>query len=59
QVANGVLLPAVAVFLLLAANDRRWMGEWVNTPVRNLLGVLVVLVALGLGLRAVWNALAA
>ncbi|HUH11594.1 MAG TPA: Nramp family divalent metal transporter [Longimicrobiales bacterium] len=59
QVANGVLLPAVAVFLLLAANDRRWMGQWVNTPIRNLMGVLVVLVALGLGLRAVWNALAA
>lgn len=57
QVANGVLLPAVAVFLLLAANDRRAMGRWVNGPVRNALGILVVLVALGLGLRAVLGAL--
>jgi Mn2+/Fe2+ NRAMP family transporter len=30
QVTNGLLLPAVAVFLLLAANDRRRMGRWKN-----------------------------
>ncbi len=57
QVANGVLLPAIAVFLLLAANDRRRLGEWRNGPVLNVLGVLVVLVSLGLGARAVLGAL--
>lgn len=57
QVANGVLLPAIAVFLLLAVNDRRWMGERVNGPLMNLAGGVVVLVALALGLRALWSAL--
>jgi Mn2+/Fe2+ NRAMP family transporter len=57
QVANGVLLPAIAVFLLLAVNDRRWMGERVNGPVMNVAGTVVVVVALTLGLRALWSAL--
>ncbi len=57
QVANGLLLPAVAVFLLVAANDREAMGRWTNGWVLNIIGSLVVLVALGLGLRAVWLAL--
>lgn len=53
QVANGVLLPAIAIFLVLAANDRRWMGRWANGPWLNLAAGLVVLVAFVLGLRAV------
>jgi Mn2+/Fe2+ NRAMP family transporter len=57
QVMNGVLLPAVAVFLLLAVNDRRWMGARVNGSVSNALGGLVVLVGVGLGLRAVLGVL--
>ncbi len=57
QVANGVLLPAVAAFLLVAANDRDAMGRWRNGLALNLLGGLVVLVTLVLGLRAVWTAL--
>lgn len=57
QVANGILLPAVAAFLLLAANDRRWMGDRVNGPAANLAGAIVVLIALGLGIRALWSAL--
>jgi Mn2+/Fe2+ NRAMP family transporter len=57
QVANGVLLPAIAVFLLLAVNDRRWMGERVNGVLMNVAGAVVVVVALLLGLRALWSAL--
>jgi manganese transport protein len=57
QVANGVLLPAVAVFLLVAANDRARMGAQANGPVLNALGVLVVLVTVVLGGLAVGRAL--
>ncbi len=57
QVANGILLPAIAAFLLLAANDRRWMGDRVNGPIANVAGVVVVIVALGLGIRALLAAL--
>jgi len=52
QAANGILLPIVAIFLLVAVNDRRRMGDRVNGVVPNLLGGLAVLVAAGLGLRA-------
>jgi Mn2+/Fe2+ NRAMP family transporter len=57
QVANGVLLPAIALFLLLAVNDAGRMGRWRNTLAMNIAGGLVVLVALGLGGWAVYRAL--
>jgi len=57
QVANGVLLPAIAVFLLLAVNDRARMGEHANGPVANVLGGIVVLTTMVLGALAVWRAL--
>lgn len=57
QAANGILLPAIAIFLLIAANDRTLMREHVNGPRANILGGLVVLVALGLGGRALLGVL--
>jgi manganese transport protein len=57
QVANGVLLPAVAIFLLVAVNDRRRMGEHANNLWQNVLGGVVVMLAAGLGAWAVWRAL--
>lgn len=57
QAANGILLPFIAFFLLLAVNDGRWMGRWRNGGVANAVGTLVVLVAAGLGLRGILQAL--
>jgi len=57
QVANGLLLPAVAVFLLLAANDSTRMGRWKNGSMANLVAVAVVLVTVVLGVRAIAGAL--
>jgi len=51
QAANGLLLPAVAVFLLAVVNEER-MGRWRNGVVLNLAGAGVTLLALGLGLRS-------
>jgi len=53
QVANGLLLPAVAVFLLLAVNDRARMGRWANARWMNVIGSGVVLVVLGLAFTTV------
>ena len=50
QVANGLLLPFVAAFLLLVMNRRDLLGEHVNGPLSNLLGVIVVITAVALGL---------
>lgn len=57
QAANGILLPAVAIFLLLAANDSRLMGQNANGLGSNLIGGTVVLVALLLGARLLLGAL--
>jgi manganese transport protein len=59
QIANGILLPAIAIFLLIAANDKRRMGEHVNGTGRNLLGGTVVLVTLVLGVTAITRAVQA
>lgn len=37
QTLNGILLPAVLVFMLLLINDRKIMGAWVNSPAYNLI----------------------
>jgi len=56
QVANGILLPVVAIFLLVAMNRRSLLGDRVNGPIANLLGGGVILITLGLGLRLVLRA---
>ena len=57
QAANGILLPLIAIFLLLVMNNRRIMGDRSNKSVSNILGLLVVIVALGLGLRTILHIL--
>lgn len=57
QVANGLLLPVVAAFLLITMNRKSVLGEHTNGPVRNGLGLLVVAVAAFLGLRLILRAL--
>jgi Mn2+/Fe2+ NRAMP family transporter len=56
QVANGVLLPAVAIFLLLAVNDRSRMKDRANGLVANVVGGIIVLVTIFLGTWAVYRA---
>jgi manganese transport protein len=57
QALNGLLLPLVSVFLLIAVNDRKLMGrEGVNGRVANLLLGAVVLVTILLGLSGVARA---
>jgi len=56
QVANGILLPVVAIFLLIAMNRRSLLGGHVNSPVQNFLGGCVLLVTICLGARLVLRA---
>lgn len=49
QVANGLILPVVAVFLLVVVNRASLLGEHANGAIANLLGGLVVAVAGTLG----------
>jgi len=56
QAANGVLLPIVVLFLLVAMNRTELLGEYKNGLLGNVLGVLVLLVATGLGIRLILTA---
>ena len=57
QFANGLLLPILAGFLLYAMNRRELLGRYVNGWLANGAGLIVALVAAGLGLRLVLRAL--
>jgi Mn2+/Fe2+ NRAMP family transporter len=50
QAANGVLLPIIAVFLLIVMNNKKLLADKVNRLWQNVLGWVVVLIAIGLGL---------
>ena len=52
QVANGLLLPIIAGFLLYVANDRRLLGGRANGAASNLAGAAVVVLAMVIGLRS-------
>lgn len=56
QIANGLLLPLLAVFLLVAMNRSDLLGAYKNTWVHNLLGALVIAVTLFLGTRSLYLA---
>jgi len=57
QVANGLLLPILAVYLLWIVNDRDLMGNHANSKLINIIGVVVIIVTLLLGLKSIFTAL--
>jgi manganese transport protein len=56
QVANGILLPVIAGFLLWVMNDKKLMGKYINSVTQNIAGFLIVLLTLGLGLKSILTA---
>ncbi len=56
QVANGLLLPIVAIFLLWIMNDAAIMGKHKNTSLSNILGGIVILITIGLGVKGILSA---
>ncbi len=57
QVANGVLLPVMAILLLWVVNKKNVMGKYVNTPVQNVLGILIVGFTVFLGVKSILKVL--
>lgn len=56
QVANGLLLPILVIYLLWIVNDKALMGKYVNSKLINLFGVVVIIVTLILGLNSIFTA---
>jgi len=60
QVANGLLLPVIAGFLLWIMNRKNILGNYSNSTAQNILGTIIMLVTVGLGvvsLIKVYNSL--
>lgn len=57
QVANGLLLPFVLILMLLIINDRRVMGEYVNTRLFNFISIATVVIVMGLSIGLVVSSL--
>jgi Mn2+/Fe2+ NRAMP family transporter len=53
QVANGVVLPFVLVFMLLLTNDREVMGEHINSRGFNIVAWTTVVVTIVMTLAMV------
>ncbi len=56
QIANGILLPLLAVFLLYVMNQSNLLGRYKNTWLHNSLGMLVIAVTLFLGGKSLYFA---
>lgn len=56
QVANGLLLPVVAVFLIWVTNNETILGRHKNSWTANFLSIAVVLVTVGLGAAGILKA---
>ena len=55
QIANGVLLPAIAVFLLWVVNRAAVMGKYKNTFLQNVFGFAIIVLAIILGARSIFK----
>lgn len=55
QVANGLLLPIIACFLLWVMNKSSILGNYTNSNVQNIVGLVIVLIAIFLGTKGILN----
>lgn len=56
QVANGLLLPIVASYLLWVMNDEALMGKHINSRWVNIIGLVVILLTMVLGAKSIFSA---
>lgn len=57
QIINGLLLPIVAIFLLWIVNNKKVLGKYTNKLVTNILSVIIILLTIFLGFKAIQNAI--
>ncbi|MBT8290659.1 MAG: Nramp family divalent metal transporter [Muriicola sp.] len=55
QVANGLLLPVICVFLLWIVNKTSLMGSYKNRIWQNILGLIFLLLIISLGVKSIWS----
>ncbi|UOB17714.1 Nramp family divalent metal transporter [Abyssalbus ytuae] len=53
QMANGILLPVMAVLLFWVSNNKRILGKFKNTFLQNIITIIIILITLFLGLKSI------
>ncbi|MGI9550040.1 MAG: Nramp family divalent metal transporter [Aurantibacter sp.] len=57
QIANGLLLPVIAVFLFWVVNRTSVMGKFKNSTLQNILGFVILILAIFLGIKGILTVL--
>lgn len=57
QIANGILLPVIAIFLFWVVNKTSVLGKHRNSMLQNILGILVIALSVFLGIKAILSVL--
>ncbi|MBD0836015.1 Nramp family divalent metal transporter [Aestuariibaculum suncheonense] len=53
QVANGILLPVIAAFLIWVMNRTSVLGEYKNSLIQNVVAILILAITVFLGLKSI------
>ncbi|NQX85542.1 MAG: divalent metal cation transporter, partial [Flavobacteriaceae bacterium] len=53
QVANGILLPIIAGFLVWIVNRRSILGHYKNNKQQNIIGIIILAITIFLGLKSI------
>lgn len=57
QIANGILLPIIAIFLFWVVNRTAVMGNYKNSLLQNVIGLLIIILAIFLGAKGILTVL--
>lgn len=55
QIANGLVLPVIAIFLFWIVNQKSVLGEYRNTLFQNIIGFVVIALAIFLGAKSIFS----
>ncbi len=55
QVANGILLPIIAGFLIWIMNKESILGKFKNSTTQNSLGIIILVITIFLGLKSIFK----
>ena len=53
QVANGILLPVIAAFLIWIVNKDSILGKYKNSKSQNIIGFTILVITIFLGLKSI------
>ncbi|WP_010231994.1 Nramp family divalent metal transporter [Gillisia marina] len=57
QIANGLLLPIIAIFLFWIVNKTSVMGKYKNTLFQNIFGIIIIVISIFLGAKSIYSVL--